>query len=145
MADNTPPVSHLDGAALAFVDDPTRFGTLATINPDGTPHLAIIWYAVRSDGSILINSKAGRIWPDNLLRDPRCSMAVEDGLRWVVIRGDAQAVEDRVQGVEDICALAVRYEGDDPIALQGRTADFRAQHRISFHLRPRSITVHNIG
>jgi len=144
MADNTPPVSHLEGAALGFVDDPGRFGTLATINPDGTPHLAVIWYAIRDDGSVLMNSKAGRIWPNNLLRDPRCSMAVEDGLRWVVIRGVAEAVDDRVQGVEDICALAVRYEGDEPIALKQRIADFRAQHRISFHLQPRSITVHHV-
>ncbi len=142
MADNTPPVSRLEGAALAFVDDPRRFATLATINPDGTPHLAIIWYAPLPDGSVLINSKAGRRWPENLLRDPRCSLAVEDGLRWVAIRGAAQVVEGREQGVEDICALAVRYEGDDPVALEQRFTEFRKQHRISFHLVPRSITVH---
>ena len=142
MADNTPPVSRLEGEGLAFVDDPARFGTLATINPDGTPHLAVIWYAVRDDGSLLINSKAGRIWPNNLLRDPRCSLAIEDGSHWVVARGEALAIHDPVQGVEDICALAVRYEGDDQAALEKRFANFRAQHRISFHLVPRSITVH---
>ena len=142
MADNTPPVSHLEGRALAFVDDPTRFGTLATINADGTPHLAVIWYAVNADGSVLINSKAGRIWPNNLLRDRRCSLAIEAGLDWVVIRGSAEVIEDRAQGVQDICDLAVRYEPEDPERLARRHAEFRAQHRVSFHLRPRSITVH---
>ena len=145
MADNTPPVTRLEGDALAFVDDPTRFGTLATINADGTPHLAVIWYAVNPDGSLLINSKVGRIWPSNLLRDPRCSLAVEAGARWVVVRGEAVADHDRERSVEDICALAVRYEGDDPAGLEARFANFRAQHRISFHLRPRSITVHFDG
>ena len=142
MADNRPRVSRLEGAALAFVDDPRRFGTLATINPDGTPHLAVIWYAPLPDGSILINSKAGRRWPDNLLRDARCSLAIEDGMHWVAIRGAVQVVERREQGVEDICALAVRYEGDDQAELEKRFAAFRAQERISFHLVPRSITVH---
>ena len=142
MADNTPPVSHLEGDALAFVDDNTRFGTLATINADGTPHLAVIWYKVRPDGSILVNSKAGRLWPNNLLRDPRCSLAIEAGLRWVVIRGTAEAQDDRAQAVEDICSLGVWYEGDDPAGLEKRFAGFRAQHRISFHIQPRSITVH---
>ena len=142
MPDNTPPVSRLEGDALAFVDDPRRFATLATINPDGTPHLAIIWYAPQPDGSILLNSKLGRRWPDNLLRDPRCSLAVEDGMEWVTIRGEVDVIDDRAQGIEDICALAVRYEGDDAAALEVRFAEFRKQDRISFHLRPRSITVH---
>lgn len=142
MADNTPPVKRLEGAALAFVDDNTRFGTLATINADGTPHLAVIWYKVRDDGSILVNSKLGRIWPTNLLRDPRCSIAIEAGMEWVVIRGDAVEVPDRAQGVEDICSLAVWYEGEDEAALETRFAAFRSQQRISFHLVPRSITVH---
>ena len=145
MADNTPPVARLEGDALTFADDPTRFATLATINPDGTPHLAVIWYKVQPDGSILINSKAGRRWPDNLLRDARCSLAIEAGARWVVVRGQAVALDDRTQGIEDICSLAVWYEGDDPAALETRFANFRAQHRISFHLQPRSITVHFAG
>ncbi len=145
MADNTPPVSRLEGAALDFVDDPLRYGTIATINPDGTPHLAVVWYSVLEDGSILMNSKAGRIWPANLRRDPRCALAVEAGARWVTIRGEAAEAGDRAQGVEDICALAERYRGDDTAAHEALLAVFRTQERISFHLVPRSITVHLEG
>lgn len=143
MPDVPPPVSRLEGAALAFVDaTPRRFATLATINPDGTPHLAIIWYAINPDGSILINSRVGRRWPDNLLRDPRCSLAVENGMEWVAVRGEAEALHDPEQGYQDIASLAYLYEADDVEGMPARLAKFRSDHRITFHLRPRSITVH---
>jgi PPOX class probable F420-dependent enzyme len=144
VPDPAPPVARLEGDALAFFDaTPRRYATLATINPDGTPHLAVIWYAPLPDGSVLLNSKRGRRWPDNLLRDPRCSLAVEDGMRWVAVRGEVTVAGDREQGVEDICALAHRYDrGDDPAALERSLATFRTQDRVSFHLRPRSVTVH---
>jgi hypothetical protein len=27
-----------------FLEEPGRFGVLATLNPDGTPHQAVVWY-----------------------------------------------------------------------------------------------------
>ena len=61
----------------AFLDD-VRFATIATIDPDGTPRQAVIWYTLDGD-EIVINSAVGRRWPTNLLRDPRMSLAVVDG------------------------------------------------------------------
>jgi PPOX class probable F420-dependent enzyme len=133
----------LEGEALAFVASvPPRFGTLATIDPDGTPHLAVVWYEVRPDGTILLNSRIGRRWPTNLLRDPRCTMAVEDRYRWVSVRGEVQVVGDRAQGDADIAALARRYHADDPDALERALEGFRGQERVSYLLHPRGVSVH---
>ena len=60
----------IDGWARQMLERQGVFGTLATISADGTPLQAVIWYLVRGD-TLVINSKAGRLWPTNLLRDPR--------------------------------------------------------------------------
>ena len=133
----------LDGAALEFVTaTPLRFGTLSTINPDGSPHQAVVWYVVRADGGIMFNSRIGRRWPSNLLRDPRCSMTVEDRYHWVSVRGEVEAIEDHEQACADICDLATRYHADDPAERDRMIGVFRTQDRISFVLRPRGVSIH---
>src|SRR6185503_16383436 len=68
----------------AFIDD-IRFATISTINPDGSPWQAVVWYTV-DDDEIVLNSKVGRRWPNNLLRDQRIAFSViddADGDRWI--------------------------------------------------------------
>ena len=81
---------ELDDATRAFLEAPGRFATIATIDPDGSPLQAVVWYRLEPDGSILINSLVGRRWPDNLLRDPRMSLTVEFGYDYVAMRGEAE-------------------------------------------------------
>ena len=49
--------------------------------PDGSPSRRSCGTRSGTTASMLVNSLAGRRWPNNLLRDPRCSMTVEDGYR----------------------------------------------------------------
>jgi PPOX class probable F420-dependent enzyme len=131
----------LTGDALEFLTTrPPRFGVLATINEDGTPLQAIIWYRVRDEGGVLINSKVGRRWPSNLLRDSRFSFAVEDGQQWVSLRGQAEFLRDGEGAQEDIASIARLYE--TPEDLDSSIRGFRAMERISFVLRPRAVSVH---
>ena len=130
MADNTPPVSRLEGDALAFVDD------AAPVRARSRPSTRTARRTSRSSGTdrgrtarSCINSKAGRRWPDNLLRDPRCSLAVEAGMRWVAIRGEVPVMEDREQACRGHLRAGPRYEGDDPDGLKQRSLEFRTQHR----------------
>ena len=58
-----------DPAIRAFLERP-RFATLSTVNADGAPFSAVVWYALEGD-RILFNSSNGRRWPANLRRDPR--------------------------------------------------------------------------
>lgn len=76
----------------------SRTGTLATIGPDGQPHLTAMWYAV-VDGEIWLETKAKSQKAVNLKRDPRVSFLLEDGdtydtLRGVSFEGVAEIVED---------------------------------------------------
>jgi PPOX class probable F420-dependent enzyme len=76
----------------------TRTATLATIGPDGRPHLVAMWFAV-VDGDICFETKAKSQKAVNLRRDPRVSVLVEDGttyedLRGVSIEGTAEVSDD---------------------------------------------------
>lgn len=75
-----------------------RSATMATIGPDGQPHLVAMWFAL-IDGDICFETKAKSQKAVNLRRDPRISCLVEDGatyedLRGVSIEGDAEITDD---------------------------------------------------
>ena len=120
----------------AFLDD-IHFATIATIDPDGTPRQAVIWYTLDGD-ELVINSAVGRRWPANLLRDPRLSVSVTDrtdGYRWVGFSGRVTVVEDQATAQADIAGMARRYHADDPDEAETliRTR-FERQTRISFRI-----------
>lgn len=76
----------------------SRTGTLATVGPDGQPHLTAMWYGV-VDGEIWLETKAKSQKAVNLKRDPRVSFMIEDGdtydtLRGVSFEGVAEIVDD---------------------------------------------------
>ena len=87
MPDPTPLPDHV----RAFLAAPGRFATLATLDPDGTPRQAVIWYRLDADGRIVINSADGRRWPANLRRDPRCSLVDRRPGRRLLVRRDHRA------------------------------------------------------
>jgi PPOX class probable F420-dependent enzyme len=123
-------------AALRFLRTPGRFAIVATIDPEGEPHQAVVWY--RLDGTtIVINSAVGRRWPRNLARDPRISFAVADGYDWVSLIGTVETIEDQAVAQADIAAMAEAYEDRDEAATS--IARFRGQRRVSFRIVPRRI------
>lgn len=131
----------LDPRVRGFLSAPGRYATLATIDPDGSPLQAVVWYALEDDGTVLLNSLEGRRWPANLRRDPRASLTVEEGYDYVSLRGTAEHLHDGEAASEDIARLARRYaSGED---LERRLAGFHGQRRVSFRFRPRSVTVHS--
>lgn len=78
--------------------DQQRTMTIATIGPNGLPHLVAMWYAV-IDGDIWFETKARSQKAVNLSRDPRITCLVEDGLtydslRGVSLEGTAEIVDD---------------------------------------------------
>ncbi len=131
--------------ARAFLSESSgalRFATIATTAADGSPHQAVAWY--RFDGETLVlNSAAGRAWPANLRRDPRISVAIEDGYRWLAIRGRVNIVDDQPISQADIAAMARRYHADEPDRAEQMIRDrFTRQERISFRLTLASSRLH---
>jgi PPOX class probable F420-dependent enzyme len=76
----------------------SRVATMATIGPDGTPHLVAMWYAV-IDGQIWFETKAKSQKAVNLGRDKRVTVLIESGhtydsLKGVSFEGTATVVDD---------------------------------------------------
>lgn len=95
----------------------SRTATMATIGPDGLPHLVAMWYGL-VDGRIYFETKAKSQKATNLRRDPRIVVMVEAGdtydqLRGVAVEGAAHIIEDVTS--EEYWAAAVsvfeRYQG----------------------------------
>jgi PPOX class probable F420-dependent enzyme len=88
-----------------------NFATVATMSPDGSPQLSIVW--IDWDGAdVLFNTAAGRAKPRNLERDTRVSVLVidrDDGYRWVGVSGPATLTGEGAD--EHIDKLARKYTG----------------------------------
>ena len=135
-------VTRIDGWAREMLERQGVFGTLATVSADGSPHQAVIWYLVRGD-MLVVNSAVGRIWPTNLVRDPRCSIAVEGGYDWVGVRGRAEAITDQATAQSDIATMARRYHEADPATAEAMIRNtFQAQERISFVIHVDRVVEH---
>ena len=136
-----PPPAALSDRVRTFLQQPL-YPALATAGADGEPHQAVIWYRLEPDGRILVNSRAGRRWPNELLAGRRASLAFpdrDDPFQWVGVQAVVDEVVDDVETArDDIVALAVRYdEADDE-----SEARFRSQPRISFLLRVTAVHDH---
>ncbi|ACZ39916.1 PPOX class F420-dependent oxidoreductase [Sphaerobacter thermophilus] len=125
-------------AVRAFLNEP-RFAVLATIGADGAPHQSVMWYELRGN-TIMMNTSEGRVKSANLRRDPRVSICVEDGYRYVTITGRAELVDDQEIAQADIAALAHRYH--DPETAERQVAEFRRQKRITLHISIDRVSAH---
>jgi PPOX class probable F420-dependent enzyme len=93
----------------------SRTGTLATIGPDGQPHLTAMWYGV-VDGEIWLETKAKSQKATNLRRDPRVSFLLEGGQTYDTLRGVSfEGVAEIVDEPDAIFRVGVsvweRYNG----------------------------------
>lgn len=64
----------------------SRTGTMATVGPDGQPHLVAMWYAVL-DNEIWVETKIKSQKVVNLRRNPRLSFLIEGGMTYDSLRG----------------------------------------------------------
>lgn len=87
-----------DDEVTAFLEGSRKL-QLATINPDGTPHLVTMFYGL-DKGRIAFWTYGKAQKTRNLDRDPRVSCLIEAGddygeLRGVLVYGKAQRVDER--------------------------------------------------
>ena len=94
-----------------------NFGWAATIRPDGTPQLSVVW--VDYDGKdVLFNTAEGRAKPRNLRQNPYVVVGVhdrDDGYSWIRVEGTAELSHEGAR--EHIDALQVKYRGEGPYPL----------------------------
>ena len=130
-------VVDLSKKAQAFLHE-LRFAVLATINQDGTPQLTTMWYLLEDDGTILMNTKVGRLKERNLRRDPRISICIEDDYNFLTISGTVQLIDDPERSQHDIFRLSTRYHGEEKARRQLQEK-FSKETRVSLLLKPERI------
>lgn len=97
---------------VALLNEP-QLAHVATIEPDGTPHLTPVW--VDTDGEhIVFNTAKGRVKYRNIVRNPVVAVSVSDranDFRTLWVKGTAELIEEGAD--EHIDRLAKKYLGQD--------------------------------
>jgi PPOX class probable F420-dependent enzyme len=132
------PREALTPAQRRFLQE-KRFAVVGTKNLDGSPHLAVMWYLIDGD-EIVVNSAQGRVKDRNLAADPRMSLVVEDGYRWLRVDGRTRIEHDQAITHQDIRRLAARYYQDEQKVEQAMRDNFSRQHRITYRLPIRRVS-----
>lgn len=118
-------------AEIRAVLDAPEFATVATLLPDGSPHLSVVW--VERDGDdVLFSTVVGRRKHRNLLTDPRVSLLVypkDNPYSYVEIRGTVTMTE--AGGRELIDRLAGKYRGLDRYPFDDGTDNVRVVLRLT--------------
>lgn len=112
-----------DEEVAAFLAEGTKV-QVATVGPDGSPHLTTLFYVLR-DGLVTFWTYARSQKVANLRRDPRISCLVETGeeyfaLRGVSIRGQARLVTGEDEVSEIGTAVATRMVNGADLGDLGR-------------------------
>jgi len=103
----------LNAKAVKLIEG-KNFAFLATIMPDGAPHVAPVWIDHEGD-TILVNTAMGRVKQKNVSIEPRVSLSVADQNNMydkIVIHG--RVVSQTLEGADaHIDKLAKKYIGKD--------------------------------
>lgn len=112
---------------------------VATYNHDGSIHLVAMWYGFL-DGDPVFETFAKSQKVQNLRRDPRVTVLVEDGdeydeLRGVEIVGTGEVIEPHEEVLEVAKSVLVRYHDiTDPADIQA-AAELMANKRVAIRIR----------
>ncbi|MFQ6012028.1 MAG: PPOX class F420-dependent oxidoreductase [Thermoplasmata archaeon] len=125
---------RITGKALELVQR-RNFAHLATLLPDGSPHVTPMWIGTEDD-LLTMNTAVGRVKYYNIQRDPRVAISLhdrEDPYAKVIVRG--RVVEVTEEGaVAHIHELAHKYLGRDFPLPPGQT-------RVVVRIEPLHVTV----
>ena len=104
-------VAKLTEKAIRLIEG-KNFANLATLLPDGSPHVTPVWVDHEGD-VVLINTSVGRVKQKNTSRDPRIAISIanqDNPYEKVIIRG--RVVAQTFEGAEaHIDKLAKKYTG----------------------------------
>ena len=93
--------------------DEKVFVHVATLNPDGSPQVSVVWMTRRGD-TVLFSTAEGRVKPRNIANDPRVALSFsppEDTAKNIVMQGRVTAIAS--DGTWLIDELANKYLGHD--------------------------------
>ena len=106
----------------AFLLEGTRTAALATVRPDGRPHVAPVWFTLDGD-ALLFNTGENTVKGANLQRDGRVALMVDDEeppFAFVSIEGDVSLSDDLDTMRYWATRIAARYMGEDQAEAYGK-------------------------
>jgi PPOX class probable F420-dependent enzyme len=106
----------------AFLAEGARTMQVATVRPDGRPHVAPVWFALDGD-TIVFTTAADSVKAINLAHDPRISLCVDDEtppFAYVLIAGTAAMSDDLDQLLHWATQISGRYMGTERAEAYGR-------------------------
>ena len=117
--------------------------TMATLNHDGVPHLAPMWYSI-FDGLIHMHTYQRSQKVVNIQRDPRGSALIEDGedydkLRGVFMRGHFEVIDDQALCLKIGLASAEKYMNVDVTAAEPFVRE-QVKKRVALIFQPEKIS-----
>jgi PPOX class probable F420-dependent enzyme len=99
---------------LDLVKDKKAFANLATLMPDGSPHVTPVWFDY-TNGVLRVNTAKGRVKARNMKAGAPVALAIMDpdnAYRYLQVRGRVKRMTE--QGADaHIDALAKKYLGQD--------------------------------
>ena len=99
--------------ADAFLREP-RIADLATVRPDGSPHVAPVWFHYDGE-TVKVFARPTAVKLRNIAHDPRVSISVatpDAPYRYVIVNGTA-TVSDAEDITQLVHAMALNYKGAD--------------------------------
>jgi PPOX class probable F420-dependent enzyme len=89
---------------------------VASINPNGTPHLVPMWFEMDDDGVLVFTTYGTSQKVHNLERDPRITVLAETGtayneLRGISIDGRAEVVRDPEVTARAMALIGAKHAG----------------------------------
>jgi PPOX class probable F420-dependent enzyme len=97
----------------AFLLEKARTAKLATVRPDGRPHVAPVWFDLDGD-TIVFTTWHTTVKATNIQRDPRICLCVDDDAppySFVIVEGTATLIDDADELRRWATRIAGRYMG----------------------------------
>jgi PPOX class probable F420-dependent enzyme len=106
----------------SFMLDRARTASLATVRPDGRPHVAPVWFAADGD-AIIFTTGEDTVKGRNMRRDPRVSLCIDDDeppFRFAIIEGTAELTPEDPDLLHWATRIGGRYMGPERADEYGR-------------------------
>ncbi len=121
----------------AFLDE-THVANLVTLNPDGSPQAAPVWY-VHRQGRLHISAGASAVKVRNIRRDARVAVSIANDsspAAYVLFEGRASVTSD--DAVELLVEMYVRYQGKERGTISAQKTR-EAGPSVAIHIEPSKI------
>jgi len=107
---------------IDFLMEGTRTGKLSTVQKDGRPHVAPIWF-VWNEGKIIFCTGESSVKGGNMRRNPQVSICVDDEsppYAFVIVQGTAKLYDNHKDLLKWNTILGGRYMGKELAEVYGK-------------------------